>query len=167
MSQYVRIQVRTKIWREKFHYREKFKIIQSRNGPGDLWVSIFRPWEIIDFTVKVLLSCRNTNVVHKITFISSLEQITYQSVSVLTSPESLSKLLNVIGMSWNVLYFATYRVYSGGEFLGLKTTVLGHFWAVSGAYKRHTPLHIVLLSPQIFTELRGSKIRGKSAEIRL
>ncbi len=26
------------------------------------------------------------------------------------------------------------RVDSGGEFPGLKTTVFGHFWAVSGAY---------------------------------
>ncbi len=46
---------------------------------------------------------------------------------------------------------------SGSEFSGLKTTVFGHFWAVSGAYKRHTPLHIGLLSPQIWTDLRGVK----------
>ncbi len=60
------------------------------------------------------------------------------------------------------------RVDSGDEFPGLKTTVFGHFWAVSGAYKRHTPLHIGLFSPQICTDLRGGpKIRGKSAEIRL
>ena len=50
-----------------------------------------------------------------------------------------------------------HRVYSGGEFPGLKTTVFGHFWAVLGAYKRHTPLHIGLLSPQIYTDLRGVK----------
>ncbi len=31
------------------------------------------------------------------------------------------------------------RVYSGGEFPGLKTTVFGHFWPVLGAYNRHTP----------------------------
>ncbi len=46
---------------------------------------------------------------------------------------------------------------SGGEFPGLKTTVFGHFWAVSGAHKRHTPLHIGLLSPQICIDLRGVK----------
>ncbi len=49
------------------------------------------------------------------------------------------------------------RVDFGGEFPGLKTTVFGHFWAVSAAYKRHTPLHIGLLSPQICTDLRGFK----------
>ena len=31
------------------------------------------------------------------------------------------------------------------------------FWPVLGAYKRHTPLHIGLLSPQICTDLRGVK----------
>ncbi len=60
-----------------------------------------------------------------------------------------------------------YRLYSSGEFPGLKTTVFGHFWAVLDAYKRHTPLHIGLLSPQICTDLRGVnnpwKIRRKSA----
>ena len=60
------------------------------------------------------------------------------------------------------------RVYSGCEFPGLKKTVFEHFWAVWGAYKRYTPYIIIaLLSPQICTDLRGSKIRGKSAEIRL
>ncbi len=49
------------------------------------------------------------------------------------------------------------RVDSGGEFPGLKMTVFGHFWAVLGAYKRHTPLHIGLLSPKICTDLRGVK----------
>ncbi len=51
--------------------------------------------------------------------------------------------------------FSAYRVYSGGEFLGLKTAVFDHFWPVLGAYERHTPLHIDLLSPQICTDLRG------------
>ncbi len=46
---------------------------------------------------------------------------------------------------------------SGSEFPGLKTTAFDHFWAVLGAYKRHTPLHIGLLSPQICTDLRGVK----------
>ena len=50
-----------------------------------------------------------------------------------------------------------HRVYSGGEFLGLKTTVFDRIWAVVGAYKRHTPQHIGLLSPQISTDLRGVK----------
>ena len=59
------------------------------------------------------------------------------------------------------------RVDSVGEFPGLKPTVFDHFWAVLGACKGHTPLHFSLLSPQICTDLRGSKIRGKSAEIRL
>ncbi len=48
-------------------------------------------------------------------------------------------------------------MYSGGEFPRLKTTVFDHFWTVLGAYKRHTPLHIGLLSPQICTDLRGVK----------
>ena len=57
-----------------------------------------------------------------------------------------------------------FRVDSGGEFPGLKMTVFGHFWAVLGAYKRHTPLHI----GQLYVLISGeSKIRGKSAEIRL
>ncbi len=46
-------------------------------------------------------------------------------------------------------------MYSGGEFLGLKTTVFDHFGAVLGAYKRHTPLHIGLLYPKICTDLMG------------
>ncbi len=49
------------------------------------------------------------------------------------------------------------RVDSGSEFPGLKTTVFDHFWAVLGAYKRHTPLDIGLLSPQICTDHRGVK----------
>ncbi len=32
-----------------------------------------------------------------------------------------------------------FRVDSGGEFHGLEKTVFAHFWAVLGAYKRHTP----------------------------
>ncbi len=55
------------------------------------------------------------------------------------------------------------RVYSGGEFPGLKTTVFDHFGAVFGAHKRHTPLHIGLLSPQICTDLRGVKNPWKIA----
>ncbi len=50
---------------------------------------------------------------------------------------------------------------SGGEFPGLKTTVFGNFWTVSGAYKRHTPLDIGLLSTQICTDLRGVKNQWK------
>ena len=50
------------------------------------------------------------------------------------------------------------RVYSGSEFPGLKMTVFDHFWSVLGAYKRHIPLHIDLLSPQICTDLMGVKI---------
>ncbi len=46
---------------------------------------------------------------------------------------------------------------SGAEDPGLKTTDFGHFWAVTGAYKRHTPLYIGLLSPQVCTDLRGIK----------
>ncbi len=46
---------------------------------------------------------------------------------------------------------------SGGDFMGLKTTVFDHFWAVLGAYKRHTLLHIGLLSPQMCTDLRRVK----------
>ncbi len=52
---------------------------------------------------------------------------------------------------------------NGPEFLGLKQTVLDHFGAILGAYKRHTPLHIGLLSPQICTDLRGVKNPRKSA----
>ncbi len=48
-------------------------------------------------------------------------------------------------------------MYSGGEFPGLKTTVFDHFWTVLGAYKRHTPLHIGLLSQHICTDLMGVK----------
>ncbi len=50
-----------------------------------------------------------------------------------------------------------YRVDSGSDFSGLKMTVFDHFRAVLGAYKRHTPLHIGLLSPQICADLRGVK----------
>ena len=46
---------------------------------------------------------------------------------------------------------------SGGGFPGLKTTVFDNFLTVLGAYKRQTPLHIGLLSPQISTDLRGVK----------
>ncbi len=51
----------------------------------------------------------------------------------------------------------SYRVDSGSEFPGLKTTVFDDFWAVLGAYKRQTPLHIGLLSLQLCTDLRGVK----------
>ena len=46
---------------------------------------------------------------------------------------------------------------SGSEFSGLKMTVIDHFWAVLGAFERHSPLRIGLLSPQICTDLRGVK----------
>ncbi len=59
------------------------------------------------------------------------------------------------------------RVDSDGEFPGLKTTVFGHFWTVSGAYKRHTPYILVYFLPRFVLISGGSKIRGKSAEIRL
>ncbi len=48
-------------------------------------------------------------------------------------------------------------LYSGGEFPGLKMTVLANFWAFLSVLKRHYPLHIGLLSPQICTEHRGVK----------
>ncbi len=54
-------------------------------------------------------------------------------------------------------YFYYFRVYSGDELPGLKTAVLD-------AYKRHTPLYIGLLSPQICTDLRGVKNPWKIAE---
>ncbi len=58
---------------------------------------------------------------------------------------------------WPICPLSDDRVDSGSEFPGLKTTVFDHFWAVFGAYKRHTPLPIGLLSPQICTDLRGVK----------
>ncbi len=50
-----------------------------------------------------------------------------------------------------VIYFMTFRVESGGEFPGLKTAVFGHFWAVSGAYERHTtPTYWSTFSPDFY-----------------
>ncbi len=43
------------------------------------------------------------------------------------------------------------------NFRGWNQQFLTIFWAVLGAYKRHTPLHIGLLSPRICTDLRGVK----------
>ncbi len=53
--------------------------------------------------------------------------------------------------------FCIDRMDSGGEFLGLKTAVFDHFWAVLGPYKKLTPLHIGLHSLQICTDLGGIK----------
>ncbi len=76
---------------------------------------------------------------------------------------------NVTTLSGPTLKKSFNTVYSGGEFPGLKTTVLGHFWAVLGAYKRHTvpPYTLVYFLPRFVLNSGGSKIRGKSVEIRL
>ena len=58
------------------------------------------------------------------------------------------------------------RVYSTGEFTGLKLAIFDHFCDISVTYKGIPPLYIGLFSPQIWPDLRGVKIGVKKAEIR-
>ena len=50
-----------------------------------------------------------------------------------------------------------YRVYSTGEFAGLKLAIFNHFGDVLVTYKDTPPLYIGLFSPQIWPDLRGVK----------
>ena len=53
--------------------------------------------------------------------------------------ENIQLLEEMLEMKYEILNRLFNRVDSGSEFPGLKTTVFAHFWAVLGAYKRHTP----------------------------
>ncbi len=51
----------------------------------------------------------------------------------------------------------SFRVYSTGEFAGLKLAIFYHFCDVLVTYEGITPLYIGLFSPQIWSDLRGVK----------
>ncbi len=58
-----------------------------------------------------------------------------------------------LGRDWSQFWHGVFwRWISGAE-----NNCFWPFWEVLGAYKRHTHLHIGLLSPQICTDLRGVK----------
>ncbi len=51
----------------------------------------------------------------------------------------------------------SYRVYSTGEFAGLKLAIFDHLCDILGTYKGIPPLHIALFSLQIWPDLWGVK----------
>ena len=57
------------------------------------------------------------------------------------------------------------RVYSTGEFAGLKLAIFDHFCDVLVTYKDIPTLFIGLFSLQIWPDIWGSKIGMKKAEI--